>query len=79
VDEPLFFTSPEAHFHISDSQRYSEDITSWLQSNRNDPACANFLPLLKDHILGHLRGHPYDGNERGFSHQDHHTMIFEKN
>ncbi|KZT01025.1 uncharacterized protein LAESUDRAFT_664777, partial [Laetiporus sulphureus 93-53] len=40
VDEPLPFTSPEAHFHISDSQRYSEDITSWLQSNRNDPACA---------------------------------------
>ncbi|KZT01026.1 uncharacterized protein LAESUDRAFT_664748 [Laetiporus sulphureus 93-53] len=39
----------------------------------------NFLPLLKDHILGRLRGRPYDGDERGFSHQDHHTMIFEKN
>jgi hypothetical protein len=36
--EPLPFTSPKAHHHIAESQRYPEDITRWLTKNRQDRA-----------------------------------------
>ena len=37
-NEPLPYTSPRVHHHISDSQRYHNDITRFLTKNRNDPA-----------------------------------------
>jgi hypothetical protein len=36
--DPLLYTSPKDHHHISDSQRYHEDINRWLTKHRNDPA-----------------------------------------
>jgi len=37
-NEPLPYTSPRVHHHISDSQRYHDDITRFLTKNCNDPA-----------------------------------------
>ncbi|KAG1823079.1 hypothetical protein DFJ58DRAFT_738932 [Suillus subalutaceus] len=37
-----------------------------LGKNRNDQATKNFLPCLKDHLLGHLSGLDYDGDETSF-------------
>ncbi|KZT04051.1 uncharacterized protein LAESUDRAFT_658596, partial [Laetiporus sulphureus 93-53] len=78
-DETLEPTSPEARYHISHLQKNFQDITTWLRVNKDDPACKNFLPLLKDHILGRLCCRGYDGDERGFSESDHCTVVFEKN
>ena len=36
--DPLPFTSPKAHHHISESTRFKEDIPSWLGLNADDPA-----------------------------------------
>lgn len=36
--DPLPFTSPKAHHHISESKRFKEDIPTWLGVNAEDPA-----------------------------------------
>jgi hypothetical protein len=37
--DPLPYTSPNVHYHISESKRHHEDITNWLgqNANLNDP------------------------------------------
>jgi len=36
--DPLPFTDPAVHYHMSQSQRNYIDITSWLADNKQDPA-----------------------------------------
>ncbi len=36
--DPLPYTPPEKHHHMSHSNRFHEDLTNWLSVNRNDPA-----------------------------------------
>ncbi|KAJ7588691.1 hypothetical protein C8J56DRAFT_785328, partial [Mycena floridula] len=36
--EPLPYTNPDAHYHISDSTRYGVDMAVWLNSSRGDSA-----------------------------------------
>jgi hypothetical protein len=36
--DPLPFTDPTVHYHMSQSQRHYIDITSWLADNKQDPA-----------------------------------------
>jgi hypothetical protein len=36
--DPLPYTAPDAHHHISTAVRYSENISSWLGKHREDPA-----------------------------------------
>ncbi|TFY50777.1 hypothetical protein EVJ58_g10894, partial [Rhodofomes roseus] len=56
-------TSPESRYQMSDEQRYWENIPMWLQKNRDDPATKDFLPHLKDHLLGRLLNLEYNGDE----------------
>ena len=39
----------------------------------------DFLPRLKDHILGHLQGLVYNGDESNFSDEDRHCVIILNN
>jgi hypothetical protein len=36
--DPLPYTDPAAHYHMSLSTRYFENITTWLGDNAGDPA-----------------------------------------
>jgi hypothetical protein len=36
--DPLPFTSPKIHHHISESKRFKENISEWLGLNAEDPA-----------------------------------------
>jgi hypothetical protein len=36
--DPLPYTSPAVHHHMSNSTRHAENITAWLAKNRNDQA-----------------------------------------
>ena len=40
AEDPMGPTVPEEHHHISRTTRFSEDISSWLGKNDNDPAFA---------------------------------------
>ncbi|KAJ7777634.1 hypothetical protein DFH07DRAFT_976756 [Mycena maculata] len=63
--EALPYTTPEQHHHISPSRNTSLHLSSWLSTNRDDPATTDFLPKLQEHLLGRLT-HPEwsgDGNE----------------
>ncbi|KAJ7364427.1 hypothetical protein DFH08DRAFT_731010 [Mycena albidolilacea] len=55
--ESLPYTSPELHHHISPSRNHHFHLPSWLADNAGDPALANFLPKLQDHLLSRL-AHP---------------------
>ncbi|KAG2743054.1 hypothetical protein P692DRAFT_20878962 [Suillus brevipes Sb2] len=61
--EQLPFTDPCAHYHIS-------------TGNASDPAFADFLPRLKDHITSRLREHDYDSDEISFTPAERSRVIF---
>ena len=72
----LPFMQPEEHHQISNSDKVHENIIQFAHKNLLDPAVKvgiyriilklifilhqNFLPDLKDHILGHLSDHDVD-------------------
>ncbi|KAJ7649427.1 hypothetical protein DFH06DRAFT_1282942 [Mycena polygramma] len=63
--ESLPYTTPKDHHHISPSTNLSFHLSSWLNTNRDDPAVKDFLPKLQEHLLSRL-AHPDwtgDGNE----------------
>jgi hypothetical protein len=37
-DDPLPFTPPQQHHHISESNLYFENTTTWLGEHKDDPA-----------------------------------------
>src|SRR5271170_5443614 len=37
-EDPLPYTSPSSHYHISESTRYPLNITAWLSTHKDDPA-----------------------------------------
>ncbi|KAI0672334.1 hypothetical protein C8Q78DRAFT_971002 [Trametes maxima] len=43
---------PTEHHHVGESKRDNVEITAWLREHRKDPALTNFIPKLKDHLLG---------------------------
>ncbi|PSS31922.1 hypothetical protein PHLCEN_2v2303 [Hermanssonia centrifuga] len=77
--DPLPYTPPENHHHISQSNRFHKDVTDWLSSNKNDPALKNFVPHLKDHLLARLAGDEYDGDEREYTDAERRALIFVDN
>lgn len=36
--DPLPYTMPTAHYHVSEATRHPENITAWLATNQGDPA-----------------------------------------
>ncbi|KAI0349319.1 hypothetical protein OH77DRAFT_1490928 [Trametes cingulata] len=54
ADTLPFTNDPLARYHIADSQREWDDITTWASSNAEDPALEGFMRKLKDHLLSRL-------------------------
>ncbi|KAG2029598.1 hypothetical protein BDR03DRAFT_800706, partial [Suillus americanus] len=77
--DPLPHCSPEIHYQMSSSQKHYWDVSSWLGKNRNDQATKNFLPCLKDHLLGRLSGLAYDGDETSFTATEWNSVIIINN
>ncbi|KAG1838714.1 hypothetical protein DFJ58DRAFT_733659 [Suillus subalutaceus] len=73
--QPLPYSDPQNHYHISTSTRYHINIYKWLAQHKSDPALNNFLPRLKEHLLSRLRGLEYDGDEREFTSAERSTVI----
>jgi hypothetical protein len=44
--EPLPFTPPRIHHHISKSKRYYENMPQWIGKNAGDPALKVRIPPL---------------------------------
>ncbi|KZT63857.1 hypothetical protein DAEQUDRAFT_679619, partial [Daedalea quercina L-15889] len=65
--EPLPYTDPYMHHHISSTTGFPEHIYGFIQDLGIDPAGTDFMPKLKKHLLLHLRGTAYDDNEEEFT------------
>ncbi|KIJ60967.1 hypothetical protein HYDPIDRAFT_31838 [Hydnomerulius pinastri MD-312] len=52
-DDPIP-NAPEQHHAIGKSQNFPVNITSFVQSNLDDPAAKDFVQKLKHHLLPHL-------------------------
>ncbi|KZT30276.1 hypothetical protein NEOLEDRAFT_1153539 [Neolentinus lepideus HHB14362 ss-1] len=52
--DPLPYTPPDVHHHISHSRNSPLYVLHWLSSNAEDPALTDFLPKLQDHLLERL-------------------------
>jgi hypothetical protein len=50
--EPLPFTPPRIHHHISESKRYYENLPQWISRNAGDPAVKVRIP--PSHAKYHL-------------------------
>ncbi|KAF8157741.1 hypothetical protein K438DRAFT_1986355 [Mycena galopus ATCC 62051] len=63
-DEPLGATPPEIHHHTSKARRRPLDMFSHfnVQNTDADPAMVEFVPKLKDHLLGRLLKRNFDGD-----------------
>jgi len=48
--EPLPYTEPEAHYHVSASQRYGITMRGWIGKHLSDPA----LDVCPQAILGNI-------------------------
>ncbi|GBE82229.1 hypothetical protein SCP_0406120 [Sparassis crispa] len=75
-EEPLPRTFPKVHYHMSKSQRFCEDITSFVIRNKGDPAFKMFMPSLKDHLLARLTGCAYNGDEDMFTDKERDQISF---
>ncbi|KAG2342173.1 hypothetical protein BDR05DRAFT_976596 [Suillus weaverae] len=67
--EPLPYSDPHSHYHISTSTRYHVNIYKWLRQHESDPT------LNVNHLLSCLRGLEYDRDEREFTSAEHSTVI----
>ncbi|KAI0050707.1 hypothetical protein FA95DRAFT_551722 [Auriscalpium vulgare] len=77
--EPLPFTPPECHHHMSHSRKFPLLVSNWLFEAGEDSAFKNFLPKLQDHILERLR-HPDMASEgRVYSDEDRAQVILQNN
>ncbi|KAG2348745.1 hypothetical protein BDR05DRAFT_980136 [Suillus weaverae] len=73
--EPLAYSDPMSHYHISNGTRYHLNLPQWLIKHANDPALYDFLPQLKDHLLSRILGREYDGDETEFSAAEHAQVL----
>ncbi|KAJ7697053.1 hypothetical protein B0H17DRAFT_1197774 [Mycena rosella] len=73
--ESLPYTAPDAHFHISQSRNFHCNIPTWLSQNEGDPAVIDFLPKLREHLLGRLLHPTWSGNGREFTPEEHAKLL----
>ncbi|KAG2100432.1 uncharacterized protein F5147DRAFT_655550 [Suillus discolor] len=66
MEEP-FEPLPELHHHL------------FLSDHSGDPAVKDFVPKLKNHLLSHILGFKYDGNECQFSDSERNNLCFINN
>ncbi|CAL1714261.1 unnamed protein product [Somion occarium] len=78
--DPSIFVPPELHHYISPSLNNPIDLSKFMHNNRTDPAVTNFIPKLKDHLLGCLLGQEFDGDNHGnFSDADRNCVRIANN
>ncbi|RDX43849.1 hypothetical protein OH76DRAFT_1300052, partial [Lentinus brumalis] len=70
---------PRQQFHIAESERDYDDISTWIARHRTDPAFDNFLPRLSDHIIARLKGDVFQGEELECSVADRSALRFVAN
>ncbi|CAK5267132.1 unnamed protein product [Mycena citricolor] len=57
-------------------QGRSLDLRAWSQDHRGDPATANFIRLLRVHLLARLYGYDYNGDEHQFRDDELASVLF---
>jgi len=67
---------PQEHHHISSSDKVHKNIIRFAHKDSLDAATKNFLPDLKDHILGRLLG---IGHSQSFSDDERDRLLINKN
>ncbi|KAG2140146.1 hypothetical protein DEU56DRAFT_705242, partial [Suillus clintonianus] len=72
-------TSPSDHYHISKYATTSFDLTGWLSELPEDDLAVDFIPKLKDHLLGRIRGIEYTGDELEFTDEERAQLIIANN
>jgi len=91
-DEPPLPIQLQKHHYISPGVLYKIQLSTWLSENQDDPTLKvrlyyqsirqfwstfqNFLPHLKEHLLGRLLRHDYDGDEHSFTIQEQIRLTF---
>ncbi|KAJ6559288.1 hypothetical protein B0H10DRAFT_2240500 [Mycena sp. CBHHK59/15] len=73
--EALPYTAPEEHHHISTSRNFSHHVASWLNEQGDDPATHDFLPKLKDHLLGRLMHPEWSGDGDEFTSEERSKVL----
>ncbi|TRM55174.1 hypothetical protein BD626DRAFT_606624 [Schizophyllum amplum] len=73
--EELPPTEITATYHISNSLRFPAHVSSFLAEYIHDPALRDFLPKLKEHLLGRLRGDTDQGLE--YTSEQRNEIVFE--
>ncbi|KAK0437054.1 hypothetical protein EV421DRAFT_1739254 [Armillaria borealis] len=73
--EPLPFTDPSKHYHISSSSRSPVDIATFVRDNKNDLAVKDIVPKLKNHILARIGPEDLVRNSESFTTADRQQII----
>ncbi|KAJ7483727.1 hypothetical protein B0H11DRAFT_2279748 [Mycena galericulata] len=77
--DPLGATPPDWHHHTSNARRYPIDLFKF-PGRPDDPAIADFIPKLQDHLLGRLLGRDFDGDTHDeFTPADRNTVFIINN
>ncbi|TFY53971.1 hypothetical protein EVG20_g9898 [Dentipellis fragilis] len=79
AEDPLAYTSPKDHYHMSTTTRHQLSLTRWLRLHAADPAFKHFLPRLKNHILARLEGRTLDGDNDSFTPEQQNSLVFLNN
>ncbi|KAJ7462907.1 hypothetical protein FB451DRAFT_1562362 [Mycena latifolia] len=76
--EALPYTTPEQHYHIASSRNFSMHL-SWLGEHRDDPATADFLPKLQEHLLSRLSHPDWSGDGHEFTTAERFKLVLKNN
>ncbi|KAF9033835.1 hypothetical protein BJ165DRAFT_1615947 [Panaeolus papilionaceus] len=76
VNEGVRSNNASVPYLISDETRNPIRISSFLSTHAGDPAVKDFLPRLRDHVLGRLLNQRYDGDDNPFSDADRAEVLF---
>ncbi|KAF7346657.1 hypothetical protein MSAN_01803300 [Mycena sanguinolenta] len=67
------------HHHISTSHNFHTNIPQFLHENEGDPAVQDFLPKLKNHLLGRLAHPDYSDDTEEFTDKEQHSLVIANN
>ncbi|PPQ78449.1 hypothetical protein CVT24_001579 [Panaeolus cyanescens] len=76
-EETIHSTNALLHFQISEETRNPVRVNTFLANYQGDPAIKEFLPRLRDHILGRLLNQKYDGDDSPFSDAERAEVVFQ--
>jgi hypothetical protein len=63
----------------SNDAAFDVSTESWPSFSYHLSCIQNFIPVLKDHLLGRIKGMSYEGDENGFTAADRSSVHFTKN